>query len=47
VTSATGHADYARATCPVAVYEEKSYFKEKVLPRLARFLEGADGLWAN
>lgn len=47
VTSATGHADYARATCPVAVYEEKSYFKEKVLPQLARFLEGADGLWAN
>lgn len=47
VTTATGHDDYARATCPVAVYEEKSYFREKFLPALARFLEGADGLWAN
>ena len=47
VTSATGRPDYAYATCPVAVYEEKSYFLEKFVPQLTKYLKGADGLWAN
>ena len=47
VTPATDNPDYARATCPIAVYEEKSYFKEKFVPQLEKYLKGADGLWAN
>ena len=38
---------YKCAICPVAVYEEKSYFKDKVVPDLANFVKGADGMWAN
>ncbi len=47
VTQATGNIDYARATCPIAVYEEKSYFRDVFLPQMRKFLDGADGLWAN
>ena len=47
VTPAKDRPDYAYATCPIAVYEEKSYFLEKFVPQLTKFLDGADGLWAN
>ena len=47
VTPATDRPDYGFATCPIAVYEEKSYFRETFVPKLAKYLEGADGLWAN
>ena len=47
VTPAKDRPDYSYATCPIAVYEEKSYFLEKFVPQLAKYLDGADGLWAN
>ena len=33
--------------CPLVVIEERPYFKEKVLPGLAKRMEGCDGLRAN
>lgn len=36
-----------KSLCPVAVYTESDYFKNKFLPYLKRYLAGADGLWAN
>ena len=41
-------ADYARhGICPLAVIEERAYFREKVLPVLEKRLRGCDGLRAN
>ncbi len=36
-----------RATCPVAVYEERPFFLGKAVPALASMARGADGIWAN
>lgn len=37
----------AQATCPIAVYEEASYFKDVVLPELKKHLAGYSCLEAN
>ena len=37
----------SRSVCPIAVYSESDWFRNKYLPELARSLKGADGLWAN
>ncbi|MBO5940100.1 MAG: hypothetical protein J6R18_02745, partial [Kiritimatiellae bacterium] len=38
---------FARASCPVAVYEEASFFKEAVLPKLKECLSGYNCLETN
>ena len=47
VASGGTHPEIANATCPLAVSGESDYFRNDTLPRLKRFLEGCDGLWAN
>ena len=37
----------SKGVCPLMVTEERPYFKEKVLPGLAKRLKGCDGLRAN
>jgi len=37
----------SRSVCPIAIYSESDWFRNEYLPRFARDIKGADGLWAN
>jgi len=39
--------DGGRATCPLAVAEERPYFMTNTLPKIAKAVKGTDGVWAN
>jgi len=51
VSDLTGKSDWSdyvqKGVCPLMVIEERPYFKEKVLPGLAKRMKGCDGLRAN
>ncbi|MFA6721535.1 MAG: hypothetical protein WCR92_09000, partial [Candidatus Cloacimonadaceae bacterium] len=40
-------SDLKMASCPIAVYEKRAFFRETVMDYLRENLQGTDGIWSN